>query len=79
VVSAGAVDEGFITRTVPVFIALMVWVIRILLVGTLSKKGERITRENNSDGAMAMSRREYRQAQSRAAHPAQNNRSVPVD
>jgi hypothetical protein len=79
VVSTGLVDEGFVTRSVPVFVALMVWVIRILLVGTLSKKGSRLAREDGCvPGLSGASQREFRQAQSRAAHPAQNNRSVPA-
>ena len=78
VVSVGVVDEGFVTRTVPIFIALMVWVIRVLIIGSLSKKGERLTRETGNPSAPLTSRRELRQAQSRAAHPAQTNRSVPA-
>jgi hypothetical protein len=78
VVSAGVVDEGFVTRTVPVFIALMVWVIRILLVGSLSKKSDRIVEESSQLVAAPVSRRELRQAQSRAAHPSQSSRSVPA-
>lgn len=78
VVSAGVVDEGFVTRTVPVFMALMVWVIRILLVGSLSKKSDRLVQDDRQSGAPPISRRELRQAQSRAAHPSQGNRSVPA-
>ncbi|MBW6465243.1 MAG: hypothetical protein K0B06_01910 [Brevefilum sp.] len=78
VVSAGVVDEGFVTRTVPVFIALMVWVLRILLVGSLSKTSDRRVQDTSPSGAQTISRREFRQAQSRAAHPLQSNRSVPA-
>jgi len=78
VVSAGVVDEGFVTRTVPIFIALMVWVIRIMIIGSLSKKGESLTRETGNASAPALSRRELRQAQSRAAHSAQQNHTVPA-
>lgn len=78
VVSAGVVDEGFVIRTVPIFIALMVWVIRILLVGSLSKKNERLVRQVGASGAPETSRRELRQAQSLAAHPSQNGRTVPA-
>jgi hypothetical protein len=78
VVSAGVVNERFVTRTVPVFIALMVWVIRIMIVGSLSKKTDRLPGEAGKSGGPAISRRELRQAQSRAAHPAQNIRSVPA-
>lgn len=67
VISAGVVDAAFITKVVPIFIALMVWVIRILLVGTLSKKGEQLLGEASQQTKGGLSRREYRQAQSRAA------------
>lgn len=78
VVSAGVVNEGFVTGVVPVFIALMVWVIRILLVGSLSRKGDRVVRDEGKTSTPATSRRELRQAQSRAAHPSQNNRTAPI-
>ena len=48
----------------------MVWVIRILLIGTLSKQGDKLIREVRQQNSGDVSRREYRQAQSRAAHPA---------
>ena len=78
VVSAGVVGEGFVTRTVPVFIALMVWVIRILLVGSLSRKSNGLDGEVGTSGAPQTSQRELRQAQSRATHPSQSGRSVPA-
>jgi len=78
VISAGVVDATFVTRVVPIFIALMVWVIRILLVGTLSKKGDRLLHDTGSPKTPVMSRREFRQAQSQAAHSAQVGRSVPA-
>lgn len=79
VLSAGIVDVNFITKTVPIFIALMVWVIRILLIGTLSKKSDKLMGEYKKSQGAPMSRREFRQAQSRAAHPqTEVQRSVPV-
>lgn len=78
VLSAGVMNNTFVSEVTPIFIALMVWVIRILLIGTLSKKGERILKEVSSNGKSGLSRRELRQAQSRAAHPKTSTRSVPV-
>jgi hypothetical protein len=78
VLSAGVMDNEFVSDVVPIFIALMVWVIRILLIGTLSKKGERMLNEVSGNGNSGLSRRELRQAQSRAAHPKASMRSVPV-
>ena len=67
VLSAGVVDAAFVPQGVPIFIALMVWVIRILLIGTLSRKSERLLEDGGGE-RQPLSRREYRQAQSRAAH-----------
>lgn len=39
--STTIVNPGTITKIVPVFVALMVWVIRLLIIGTLSVAGER--------------------------------------
>jgi hypothetical protein len=74
VLSVSLVDSSFISKFVPIFIALMVWVIRILLIGTLSKQGDRLIREVKAEDTNGTSRREFRQAQSRAAH----STSVPV-
>jgi len=79
VLSAGVVDATFITKVVPIFIALMVWVIRILLIGTLSRKSTRLLQEAGSKPEKkTLSRREYRQAQSRAAHAVGAKTSVPA-
>jgi len=81
VLSAGIVDASFVSNVsniVPIFIALMVWVIRILLIGTLSKKGNRLLHEGKAQNTDNMSRREFRQAQSQAVHAAASNRSTPV-
>jgi hypothetical protein len=39
--SESILDNNTITTVVPVFVALMVWVIRILIIGTISVAGER--------------------------------------
>ncbi len=62
--STGFVDPKFVTTTLPIMIALLVWVIRILLVGTLSKKSEQVSAKNKQSVPSTMSRREFRQAQS---------------
>jgi hypothetical protein len=43
--STAVVDSSTLTNVVPVFVALMVWVIRILVIGTLSSAGEKIFTE----------------------------------
>ncbi len=40
--STSVVSANTLTKVVPVFVALMVWVIRILLIGSLSRAGDRI-------------------------------------
>lgn len=40
--SQTVVDPSTLTRIVPVFVAIMVWVIRILIIGSLSYAGDRI-------------------------------------
>ena len=40
--STAIMDASTLTKIVPVFVAVMVWVIRILIIGTLSAAGERM-------------------------------------
>jgi hypothetical protein len=40
--SQSVVDPNTLTKIVPVFVAIMVWVIRILIIGSLSYAGDRI-------------------------------------
>ena len=78
VLSTGLMEAEFVSKAVPIFIALMVWVIRVLLIGTLSKKRDRI-RQDQQESQPPMSRREFRQAQSRAAQGKPvAGRSVPI-
>jgi hypothetical protein len=48
--STAVIDSNTLTRIIPVFVALMVWVIRILLIGTISVSGKRLF---NSDARPA--------------------------
>jgi len=41
VTSSSIIDHNTLFKVVPVFVALMVWVIRILIIGTISMAGER--------------------------------------
>jgi len=40
--SAAVMDSKIITNIVPAFVAIMVWVIRILIIGTISVAGDRL-------------------------------------
>lgn len=64
--STAVISSNTLTKVVPIFVALMVWVIRILLIGSLSTAGDRIF----SDTRAARSRNNYRpQAQPSLAQP----------
>jgi len=76
VASASVVNPNFVTKTAPIFIALMVWIIRILLVGSLSKKGDQLIHGKPMAAKTPTSRREFRQTQSSAAQSALGVRSA---
>lgn len=78
VLSASIVDASFLGKSIPIFISLMVWVIRVLLIGSLSRQGEQVVKKTQNNGPEGASRREYRQAQSRAAHGIHAQSSVPA-
>jgi signal transduction histidine kinase len=78
VLSVGVMNKAFVSDVVPIFIALMVWVIRILLIGILSRESKKMFSDVLGSGKSGLSRRELRQAQSRAAHSKASTRSVPA-
>ncbi len=79
VLSESLMGADNISKASPIFIALMVWIIRVLLIGTLSKKRDRLLGDHQKSQQQTMSRREFRQAQSQAAHAnTKISRSVPV-
>jgi len=62
--SAGIIDPNLILSAVPVFVALMVWVVRILIVGTLATA---LDRQLHSGRFAAAARTNYNPALSRPA------------
>jgi hypothetical protein len=40
--SALVINQGTLTKIVPIFVALMVWLIRVLIIGTFSMAGDRM-------------------------------------
>jgi hypothetical protein len=68
--SAGTtvVSSATIQTVVPIFVAVMVWIIRILVIGTFSMAGERMLGQTASP-----SRRPNQQAQPQAPAPARNS------
>ncbi len=69
--SGGTVVIGreALLRIVPVFVAIMVWLIRILMIGTFSISGDRLFASNS----------EYSRPSQRLASPAQPGKSKAVD
>ena len=73
-------------RVVPIFVAVMVWLIRVLIIGTLSMAGDRLFSQaarRASTQRSASSRRTTSQAprsngNSRPIRPLGNNRSLPL-
>ncbi len=63
---SGILDRAVLVRAVPVFVAIMVWLIRVLIIGTFSLAGERLF----SQAAHASSRAPYNPANTRAQRPA---------
>lgn len=85
--SSSVVDPTTITTVVPVFVAIMVWVIRILIIGTLSLSMDRLLHpgaEQRTAFQNAVSARANRaQAQPRPAQPMNipaslNSASIPA-
>lgn len=68
--SASIVDPKTIATVVPVFVAIMVWVIRILIIGTLSLAMDRLMHP-------AAERRSYRKNTYSSPQPSLNNSSRP--
>ncbi len=56
--SASVIDPEILYTVVPIFVAIMVWVIRILIIGSLSMAGEKIfssLNQQNSNHVQQMS------------------------
>lgn len=65
------VARGTLLKIVPIFVAVMVWLIRVLIIGTISMAGDRLFSQSNT-------RRPSRQAPSqkvRGSKTSKNNRS----
>jgi hypothetical protein len=58
------IDRGMLLRIVPVFIAVMVWLIRVLIIGTYSQAGERLfSQADNWNGQTIQPARVYTRPQ----------------
>lgn len=66
---SAVVERATLLRVVPIFVALMVWLIRVLIIGTFSAKGDELLAK--SEGRLASSARS--QARPTAIQPAFTN------
>jgi hypothetical protein len=57
-----------LTKVVPVFVAIMVWLIRVLIIGTFSVAGERLFSQGDTRGMQRPSRPVLQPASSLASH-----------
>ncbi|KAA3648823.1 MAG: hypothetical protein DWQ07_01100 [Chloroflexi bacterium] len=77
---SGVIDQATLLRVVPVFVALMVWTTRILIIGTFSVAGERLFSQASEQKApyrrQSTATRTRRSATARRAPQRQNNRPV---
>ncbi len=46
--SAAVMDRATLLKVVPIFVAIMVWVIRVLIIGTFSVAGDRLFTQGNT-------------------------------
>jgi hypothetical protein len=73
-------------RVVPIFVAVMVWLIRVLIIGTISMAGDRLFSQaaqrsrarQSAPRRTTTSTRSNGKAPSRTIRPLGNNRSLPV-
>jgi len=75
VASTSVMDAGTVTKIVPVFVAIMVWVIRILIIGSLSMAGDRLLWANRTTRPAQTTSRRGSYAAERAQAPVS---STPV-
>ncbi|MGB8212471.1 MAG: hypothetical protein WCE68_02825 [Anaerolineales bacterium] len=69
------VSRGVLTQAVPVFVALMVWLIRVLIIGTFSMSGDRLF--SLAEDRPVMQGNALRSQPSRTADLPRPNRPVP--
>ena len=69
------VDRGTMLRVVPVFVAVMVWLIRVLIIGTFSIAGERLFTQAKSP---LIDRSKSQRAYPQALNTYQTSRPVPL-
>ena len=61
-------SDTTLTKVVPVFVALMVWLIRVLIIGTFSVAGERLFSQGDAAGTRRSAGSLFQPASSGSAH-----------
>ena len=76
------VARGTLLKVVPIFVAIMVWLIRVLIIGTISVAGDRIFSQKNlrssRSGSRAQTSRRPASSRPQSRPVASNRRSAPV-
>ena len=67
--SSAVISSTTLTKVVPVFVALMVWLIRVLIIGTFSVAGERFFSQADTRTSQRPARPVLQPASSLTSHP----------
>ena len=67
--SSLVINQGVLANVVPIFVALMVWLIRVLIIGTFSVAGERLFSQADSHVPLRNTRPVLQSASSLASRP----------
>jgi len=77
IAGTAVIESSTLMTAVPIFVAVMVWVIRILIIGTLSSMGDRLFRgDTRSRRPMTNSAPVRPQSQSAGTHPIRSGASL---
>lgn len=71
---AQVVERGTLLKVVPVFVSLLVWLIRVLIIGTFSTGGDALLTANQANFLSSA----HNQARPNMPQPATSNRPQPV-
>ncbi len=71
--STAVMSAETLNKAVPIFVAVMVWLVRLLLIGTFSLAGDRIFTTAQSYESQYQRPRQYTQPQSRPSYQAQQS------
>jgi hypothetical protein len=67
--SIAIMDANILTKVIPVFVAIMVWLVRILIIGSLAMAGDRLLHGSGSSGPRPVAQRGSYTNHSRTSMP----------